>query len=190
MVDPAKHARGVDAGLLDERRAPLGRGALLEQRADRRDVGCPQLLRERRPDALDLLDVAVALGRVGDGRVGNDLGAAASAALRSCLVGGGLRGEVLRRDLARPASMPSAIARTISEHERIASSLPGITKSASSGSQFVSTSAITGRCEPLRLAHGELLLLQVDDEDRVGLALHVGDAAEVRLELLELVSAS
>src|SRR5204862_2959790 len=41
--------------------------------------------------------------------------------------------------------------------------------------------------EPPRLAHGELFLPQVDDEDRVGLAADVGDAAEVRLELLELV---
>ena len=42
------------------------------------------------------------------------------------------------------------------------------------------------QAEALRLAHGELLLAQVDDEDRVGLAAHVGDTAEVRLELLEL----
>ena len=49
---------------------------------------------------------------------------------------------------------------------------------------------MTGQPEPARLAHGELLLAQVEDEDRVGLALHVGDAAEVRLELLELGSAS
>ena len=42
------------------------------------------------------------------------------------------------------------------------------------------------QAEPPRLAHRELLLAQVDDEDRVGLAAHVGDAAEVRLELLEL----
>ena len=41
--------------------------------------------------------------------------------------------------------------------------------------------------EPPRLAHRELLLAQVDDEDRVRLLAHVGDAAEVRLELLELV---
>src|SRR5918996_459458 len=40
--------------------------------------------------------------------------------------------------------------------------------------------------EPARLPHGELLLAQVDDEDRVGKRLHVGDAAEVRLELLGL----
>ncbi len=40
--------------------------------------------------------------------------------------------------------------------------------------------------EPTRLAHCQLFLLQVDDEDRVRLALHVGDPAEVRLELLEL----
>ena len=43
-----------------------------------------------------------------------------------------------------PAAMPSAIARTIRLHERIASSLPGMMKSASSGSQFVSTSAMIG----------------------------------------------
>src|SRR6185312_17240859 len=42
------------------------------------------------------------------------------------------------------AAMPSAIARTTSEHERIASSFPGTTYVASSGSQLVSTSAITG----------------------------------------------
>ena len=40
--------------------------------------------------------------------------------------------------------------------------------------------------QPARLAHGELLLLQVDDEDRVRLPAHVRDAAEVRLELLQL----
>ena len=35
--------------------------------------------------------------------------------------------------------------------------------------------------------HGECLLLQIDDHDRVGLPPHVGDAAKVRLELLELL---
>ena len=57
-----------------------------------------------------------------------------------------MRGAAISSGTTRcfPASIPTAIARTISEHERIASSLPGITYSASSGSQFVSTSAITG----------------------------------------------
>ncbi len=68
------------------------------------------------------------------------------------------RGRCLRRARARrrgwksagealfiPSSIASTIARVISSHERIASSLPGIGKSASSGSQFVSTSATTGR---------------------------------------------
>src|SRR5215216_534035 len=36
------------------------------------------------------------------------------------------------------------------------------------------------------LTHSDLLLAEVDDEDRVGLALQVADAAEVGLELLEL----
>ena len=40
--------------------------------------------------------------------------------------------------------------------------------------------------QALSLTDGESLLLEVDDEDRVGLALHVGDAAEVGLELLQL----
>ena len=43
-----------------------------------------------------------------------------------------------------------------------------------------------GHAEPMRLANRELLLLQVEDEDGVRLALHVRDAAEVRLELLEV----
>ena len=43
-----------------------------------------------------------------------------------------------------------------------------------------------GQAEPPRLAYGQLLLAQVDDEDRVGLLAHVGDAAEVRLELLQI----
>ena len=40
--------------------------------------------------------------------------------------------------------------------------------------------------QALGLTDGEGFLLEVDDEDRVRLAPHVGDAAEVRLELLEL----
>src|SRR5207248_926023 len=43
-----------------------------------------------------------------------------------------------------------------------------------------------GQAEPARLAYGELLLAQVDDEQRVRLLLHVRHAAEVLLELLEL----
>ena len=40
--------------------------------------------------------------------------------------------------------------------------------------------------EPARLADGELLLPEIDDEDGVGLPAQVGDATEIRLELLEL----
>src|SRR5215213_2113565 len=84
-----------------------------------------------------------------------------------------------------PAAIPSAIARMTSEHERIASSLPGITKSASSGSQLVSTRATTGR-PSRRASRTASCSLQVDDEHGVRLLAHVGDAAEVRLELLQL----
>ena len=44
----------------------------------------------------------------------------------------------------RPTATPSASTRMMSADERMASSFPGMTKSASSGSQFVSTSPITG----------------------------------------------
>ena len=44
-----------------------------------------------------------------------------------------------------PAAIPSAMTRAIRLQARIASSFPGMTKSASSGSQFVSTRPITGR---------------------------------------------
>ena len=85
----------------------------------------------------------------------------------------------------RPASIPSAIARTTRR---------------TSGSRRRSGDHVVGlvgvavrvherdhrQAEPLRLADRELLLAEVDDEDRVRLAAHVGDAAEVRLELLEL----
>ena len=87
---------------------------------------------------------------------------------------------------AFPAAMPSAIARTIRLHERIASSLPGIDVVGLVRVAVRVDERDDGQPEPARLAHRELLLAQVDDEDRVGLALHVGDAAEVRLELLEL----
>src|SRR5437764_4064272 len=40
--------------------------------------------------------------------------------------------------------------------------------------------------EPACLAHGQLLLAEVDNEEGVRLTLHVGDAAEVLVELLEL----
>ena len=40
--------------------------------------------------------------------------------------------------------------------------------------------------EPARLAHGELLLAEIDDEDGVRLPAQIGDTAEIRLELLEL----
>ena len=56
--------------------------------------------------------------------------------------GAGAKSAGLARCLPSEIASPSAC--TTRLHERIASSLPGITKSASSGSQFVSTSAITG----------------------------------------------
>src|ERR671923_40381 len=49
-----------------------------------------------------------------------------------------------------PSSIASPIARTMRLHERIASSFPGITRSTSSGSQFVSTRPMIG--SPRRLA--------------------------------------
>ena len=42
------------------------------------------------------------------------------------------------------------------------------------------------QAEPARLAHRELLLAQVDDEHGVRLTAHVRDAAQVRVELVQL----
>ena len=75
---------------------------------------------------------------------------------------------------------------TISSQERIASSLPGITYSTGRGLQLVSTTATIGMSRRTRLVDRDLLGVQVDHEDRIRRALHVADAAEVELELLEL----
>jgi hypothetical protein len=64
---------------------------------------------------------------------------------------------------------------------RIASSLPGMMKSASSGSQFVSTRAMIGR-RAAGLAYRELFHPKIDDEDSVRLPAKVGDASEVRFD--------
>ncbi len=74
----------------------------------------------------------------------------------------------------------------MSEHERIASSLPGNDELCLVGIAVRVDDRDHGQVQALCLAHGERLLLEVDDEDRVGLALHVGDATQVGLELLEL----
>ena len=85
-----------------------------------------------------------------------------------------------------PAAIPSAIARTIrrARADRVVVSgdhvvrLVGVAVRVDEGDHR--------QAQPLRFPHGELLRAQVDDEHGVGLPAHVGDAAEVRLELLEL----
>ena len=96
------------------------------------------------------------------------------------------RGHLLRVTLLWPAAMPSAIASTIRLHERIASSLPGMMKSASSGSQFVSTSAMIGTPSRRASRTASCSFLRSTMKTASGCRRQVGDAAEVRLELLEL----
>src|SRR5512132_3289177 len=79
---------------------------------------------------------------------GSDVGAGAAVGFGAGAGSGSISGPVARvttasRPSCRPSARASAIRRVTSETDRIASSLPGITKSTSSGSQFVSTIAMT-----------------------------------------------
>ena len=66
---------------------------------------------------------------------------------------------------------------------------PGSTRSTSSGSQLVSTSADHGMPSRRASRTASASAFEVDHEHGVGQALQVGDAAEVGLQLLELASA-
>src|SRR6266508_309004 len=124
----------------------------------------PELLHELRVDLrhrCQLVPVGsasgpgTASGTIGSGpaAAGSVSGAAsgvgAGSGVGACGSGSGsISGPVARvttasRPSCRPSASASAIRRVTSETDRIASSLPGITKSTSSGSQFVSTIAIT-----------------------------------------------
>src|SRR5512132_1565184 len=79
---------------------------------------------------------------------GSGVGAGAAVGFGAGAGSGSISGPVARvttasRPSCRPSARASAIRRVTSETDRIASSLPGITKSTSSGSQFVSTIAMT-----------------------------------------------
>ena len=86
----------------------------------------------------------------------------------------------------RPSSTASEMMRHIRLPARMASSLPGITYWIRSGSQLVSTTATIGMPELVGLGDGDVLLLGVDDEHRVGELGQVADAAQVALQLLQL----
>ena len=85
-----------------------------------------------------------------------------------------------------PSTHASATRPVMSLIERIASSLPGMTKSTESGSQLVSVMAMIGNAELARFADRDLLLVRIDDEDRVGQRAHALQAAQVLLEALAL----
>ena len=103
-----------------------------------------------------------------------------------CLVGSGLGGEVLRRDLALAGG--DAVGER-ADDERARADRVVVARDHEVGLVGIAVRVDERdhrQVQALRLADGERFLLEVDDEDRVGLTLHVGDAAEVRLELLEL----
>ena len=111
------------------------------------------------------------------------LGAAASPRPRRGAAGAA---NSFAETLLWPAAMPSAIARTI---ERARADRVVVARDHEVGLVGIAVRVDErdhGQVQALRLPDGERLLLQVDDEDRVRLAAHVGYAAEVRLELLEL----
>ena len=115
-------------------------------------------------------------GRLGRGRL-----------LGGCAVAVAVAGHLLRRHLALPGG--DAVG------DRLHDQAAGADRVVVAGDDVVGLVRVAvgvderddRHAEPTRLAHGELLLLQVDDEDRVGLSAQVGDAAQVRLELLELL---
>ncbi len=86
----------------------------------------------------------------------------------------------------RPSAAARAITLVSSAAERMASSLPGIGKSTSSGSQLVSRIDDDRDAQLAGLADGDVLLLGVDDPDRARDLGHVADAAEGLLELVLL----
>ena len=139
--------------------------------------------------------VGRALGRGRRGRRGRLLGLApaCSSASRRCALLCLARGPSPRppRAPAPPrrgtrrgrAAATSPIALVISAHERIASSLPGITYSIAVGVAVGVDEADDRNAQAPCLAHGDLLGVEVDHEHRVRHALHVLHPAEVGLEL-------
>ncbi len=92
-----------------------------------------------------------------------------------------------RRDaMKRPSSTASAMMRHIKVPARMASSLPGITYWIRSGIAVRVDDGDDRDAELVRLGDADVLLLGVEDEDRLGQLLHVADALQVALELLEL----
>ena len=87
---------------------------------------------------------------------------------------------------ARPERITSPSALVMTRHDLIASSLPGMTYWMPSGSTVRVDQADDRDAQALGLLDGDRLRLEVDDEHRVRRALHVLDAAEVGLQLVEV----
>ncbi len=110
----------------------------------------------------------------------------AAAAASSRPVARSPRAAPRRRRDVEPAAMPSAMTRTtrLQDADRVVVA----------GDHEVGVVGVAVRVhetddrdvQPPCLAHRQLLLAQIDQEDGVGQPLHLGDPAEVDLELLEL----
>ena len=90
--------------------------------------------------------------------------------------------------MKRPSSTASAMTRHISVLARMASSLPGIEVLDDVGVAVGVDDGDDRDAELVGLGDGDVLLLGVEHEHRVGTAAHVADAAEVALQLLELAA--
>ena len=93
-----------------------------------------------------------------------------------------------REAMKRPSSTASAITRHMRLPERMASSLPGMTYWMMSGSQLVSTTAMIGMPSLLASVTPMCSFFVSRMNTASGRLLHLGDAAEVALELLELAA--
>ena len=149
-------ARGRHAALAEQRAGGLEVAVRLLERA--LAVHHPRAVRSRSSLTRDALIVVLIRSHRSLRRPRRPARPRRGASLGRGLLGGRLRRLALPARAPRagararpgvtfdlPAAMPSATTRVTRLHERIASSLPGITKSASSGSAFVSTSPMTGR---------------------------------------------
>ena len=84
---------------------------------------------------------------------------------------------------ALPATIASANKVTINSIERMLSSLPGIGRSTSSGSQSVSIKRQGGDAQLAGLANRVLFLARIDNQQALGQAVHGADTVEVAIHL-------
>ena len=162
------------AGLGRSRRRPWRAGAA-SRRASRSRCCAAALLRAS-CCAASRAACSSGVRCTGSGCVGTGFASVPVGAVRACL----------RWRSHFPSTIASATIRHIRLADRMASSLPGITKSMTSGSQLVSTTAITGMPRRFASVTAMCSFLVSITNTAFGSLLEATDAPEVALELREL----